>query len=120
MPYDRTHDVSFVDYHIKDLQSFSEVLQEAANAAFPSLPARYKEVRGLLLSWAEDDLRVWSEITELRSIFRYYYHFDVEEWKIPTKYAQYSLRKRINSWTTLMSEKMLCLLCTTMAVSLPV
>ncbi len=56
---DRTHDISLIDYHVKDVETFGKVLNKAAAAAFPrSGPCRYCDVYVLLLSWEDDDLGV--------------------------------------------------------------
>lgn len=47
---DRTHDVSLINYHVKDLALFGDCLTEAANAVFPSKNCRYKEVHGSYVS----------------------------------------------------------------------
>ncbi len=57
-PYDdRTHDVSLVDYHVKDIETFAKTLDRVAAAAFPRDGCmRYRDVHVLLLSWQADDL----------------------------------------------------------------
>ena len=57
-PYDdRTHDVSLVDYHVKDIETFAKTLDRVAAAAFPrDGRMRYRDVHVLLLSWQADDL----------------------------------------------------------------
>ena len=58
-PYDdRTHDVSLVDYHVKDIETFGETLDRVAAAAFPrdGRRMRYRDVHVLLLSWQADKL----------------------------------------------------------------
>lgn len=48
--HDKTHDVSLVDYHVKDIEKFAETLDKVAAAAFPrNGRTRYKEVYVLLL-----------------------------------------------------------------------
>lgn len=74
---DRSHDISLINYHVKDLQSFDE---RVASAAFPNsfgkedviygrAKCRYEEVHVLLLSWEADDLGVAKEIVELQDVF---------------------------------------------------
>ena len=54
---DRTHDVSLVDYHVKDIETFAATLDRVAAAAFPrDGRMRYRDVYVLLLSWQADDL----------------------------------------------------------------
>jgi hypothetical protein len=58
----RTHDISLVDYHVRDVESFGKKLTEAVAAAFPrDGRTRYKEVHVLLLSWAEDNLGIYTD-----------------------------------------------------------
>ena len=87
MPMKRTHDISCIDFHLKDLQEFGRRHEEAANAAFPRVLSRYKEVHVLLLSWECDNLGVAAEVLELQDVFRQIYHYEVEEWKIPNDHS---------------------------------
>ena len=43
---DRTHDISSINYHVKDLGVFGDCLTEAAKAVFPSKASRYQEAHG--------------------------------------------------------------------------
>ena len=53
----RTHDIALIDHHVKNLETFGQVLTDAAVAAFPrDGRSRYKEVHVLLLSWEDDNL----------------------------------------------------------------
>lgn len=92
----RTHDISCVDFHLKDLEKFGHCLEEAANAAFPRGLSRYNEVHVLLLSWEDDNLGVIEEVLELQGVFRHVYLYDVEEWKIPSTHSYKALRKQIS------------------------
>ena len=96
MPSNRTHDISYVDYHVKDLETFGHCLTEAASAAFPKTSlSRYKEVHALLLSWQDDNLGVAKEISELQNVLRWNYRYQVDEWQIPSNRPQRLLRQRI-------------------------
>ncbi len=95
---DRTHDISLIDFHLKDLATFGHCLTEAANAAFPKGPARYKEVHALLLSWEADTLGAIEEVLELRDVFRQDYCYDAEEWRIPSVHSFRALRQRIGKF----------------------
>ena len=68
-PLERTHDISQIGYHMKDLRAFGEDLTNAAAGAFPKGKSRYNEVHVLLLSWEDDRLGVIEEVNELRSVF---------------------------------------------------
>ena len=68
-PLGRTHDISRIGYHIKDLHAFGEDLTNAVAGAFPKGKSRYHEAHVLLLSWEDDSLGVIEEINELRSVF---------------------------------------------------
>ncbi|KAI4271297.1 MAG: hypothetical protein LQ337_006122 [Flavoplaca oasis] len=78
---DRTHDISLIDYHVKDVETFGKVLNNAAAAAFPS--------------WEDDDLGVAVEIDDLEKVFRDIYGYRVERWKIPSTTSHNSLVYRI-------------------------
>ena len=106
---DRTHDISLINYHVKDLQSFGERVTEAAAAAFPNsfghedalygrAKCRYKRVHVLLLSWEADDLGVAKEIAELKDTFDKIYHYEVEHWKIPSNRSHNSLNRRLTNF----------------------
>ncbi|KAL8984455.1 MAG: hypothetical protein Q9205_001594, partial [Flavoplaca limonia] len=93
---DRTHDISLIDYHVKDVETFGKVLNNAAAAAFPrSNTCRYCDVCVLLLSWENDDLGVAVEIDDLETVFRDLYGYRVERWKIPSTKSHNSLVYRI-------------------------
>jgi hypothetical protein len=49
----------------------------------------------LLLSWQNDDLGVEAEIEPLRRVFEDRYHFEVQEYKIPSIKPDKTLKKRI-------------------------
>lgn len=96
---DRTHDISLINYHLKDLATFGNLVTEAANAAFPKTQtSRYKEVHVLLLSWEEDSLGVIQEVLELQDVFRQTYFYDAEVWRIPSDHSYKALRKRLNTF----------------------
>ena len=80
-----THDVSFVDEHIPDAETFASDLQDAVNALWPTRHRnRYTQITALLLSWQDDNLGVGKEIQGLRRVFEDFYHFHVEEYHIPS------------------------------------
>ncbi|KAL9628521.1 MAG: hypothetical protein Q9204_005837 [Flavoplaca sp. TL-2023a] len=62
---DRTHDISLIDYHVKDVETF------------------------------DDDLGVAVEIDDLETVFRDIYGYRVERWKIPSTTSHNSLVYRI-------------------------
>lgn len=81
-----THDVSFVEEHIPNIEKFAEDLQVAINAAWPTRnESRYKSVNALLLSWEDDNLGVEREIKRLGHVFSNLYRFNVQEFRIPRK-----------------------------------
>ena len=98
MPGDRVHDISNASYHVKDIQALGDELTAAANGAFPNRgvgTSRYKGAHVLLLSWEEDSLGVIKEIQELEDVFRNDYHYDTEEWRIPSVRSHNSLAAKI-------------------------
>ena len=93
---DRTHDISLIDYHVKDIETFGKVLNNAAAAAFPrSRFSRYCDVYVLLLSWEDDDLGVEGEIDDLEAAFRDIYRYRVGRWKIPRSRSHNALVHQI-------------------------
>ena len=105
MLIDRTHDISHQNFHVKDLDTFGEYLTAAATGAFPKGPSRYKEVHVLLLSWEEDTFGFVTEILELSKVFQQVYHYDVEEWRIPSDYSQRAVRKQIEKFLNEFEDK---------------
>lgn len=92
----RTHDISLIDHHITDIETFGKVLNSAVAAAFPNAGIiRYREVYVLLLSWEDDDLGVRNEIRRLEAVFRDFYGYTVEQWKIPSRVSHNALVYRI-------------------------
>ena len=99
MPSSRTHDASYIDFHVKDLEKFGRCLTEAANVAFPKTSySRYKQVHVLLLSWQDDNLGAIREILELQDVSRWNYLFQVDEWHIPSDRSQRLLRQRVSQF----------------------
>ena len=92
----RTHDLSRINYHIEDLETFGDILNKAALAAFPNRGrTRYAAVHVLLLSWENDDLGVLTELSELQSVLQTYYSFNTQEWEIPSTRSHNSLGLQI-------------------------
>lgn len=88
----RTHDISRISYHIKDLETFGETLTRAAAAAFPNQgKTRYRNVYVLLLCWEEDNLGVAVELQELDEVLSQTYHFQTQAWRIPSANAHNAL-----------------------------
>ena len=102
-PTSRTHDITMAPYHIEDLASFGEWLNNAAAAVFPRGPSssRYHDVHALLLSWEEDDLGVIDEISQLNVVLENNYHYETAQWKIPNTRSHNSLASRL---TTFLNE----------------
>ncbi|KAL8750617.1 MAG: hypothetical protein Q9199_006946 [Rusavskia elegans] len=65
---DRTHDISLIDYHVKDVETFGK---------------------------EDDDLGVVKEIDDLEAVFRDVYGYRVGRWKIPSTTSHNSLVYRI-------------------------
>ena len=97
---DRTHDTSLIPFHVKDLATFGQTLTEAAAAAYPTtgISVRYKAVHVLLLSWVNDDLGVFKEISELDSTFTSIYGCETEQWRILSTRSHNSLAKQLTGF----------------------
>lgn len=92
----RTHDTSFADCHIENIEELGADLNEAVQAAWPKRHSiRYSQVNALLISWDADDLEVHLEIEPLRRVFEDRYHFNVQDYKIPSVKPDKALKKRI-------------------------
>lgn len=87
-----THDTSRASYHINDIASFAEGLQDAANKAFPNRGrSRYQTVNVCLIRWAEDELQVKEELDRLHDVFSLIYGFNTNIWLIPSTASQIQL-----------------------------
>ena len=94
-----THDTSFVEEHIPNIEQFAEDLQIAINAAWPTRhSSRYGEVYVMLLSWEDDNLGVEKEIRRLGYVFSNLYRFDVQQFKIPRKTPGRATSSRISTF----------------------
>ncbi len=92
----RTHDISNISYHLKDLDAFGDIVTKAATAAFPNRArSRYRHVYSLLLSWDEDELGVIAEVQELDDVLSQTYNFRTERWKIPSSSSHNALAFRL-------------------------
>ena len=80
---------------MEKLETFAEDLNQALKTSFPPGPNYYTAVHVLLLRWADDDLGIQSEISALRSVFETRFHFDVEEWQIPSLNPTRALQKKL-------------------------
>jgi len=92
----RTHDSSFTECHIRDIEELGADLNEAVQAAWPKRHSiRYSQARVLLLSWQADDLGVEAEIEPLGRVLEDRYHFSVRDYKIPSIKPDRALKKRV-------------------------
>ncbi|PVH89064.1 hypothetical protein DL98DRAFT_648355 [Cadophora sp. DSE1049] len=86
------HDTSKSSFHISDIRSFAESLQDAANQAFPNRGrSRYHTVNVCLIRWAEDTLDIKPELDALHDTFSQLYGFNTEIWLIPSSASQIQL-----------------------------
>ncbi|PSR83784.1 hypothetical protein BD289DRAFT_277626 [Coniella lustricola] len=95
-----THDTSRVNYHVNQLDTFAQTLQESASRAFPNrgrTSQRYKNVQVLLLHWKTDDLFVLPELEDLEACFRTDYGFNTDVFAIPADNPHLDLMMRIGS-----------------------
>ncbi|KAL2069283.1 hypothetical protein VTL71DRAFT_15621 [Oculimacula yallundae] len=87
-----THDTSKSAFHIRDIGSFAESLQDAADQAFPNRGrSRYHTVNVCLIRWAEDELCIKPELDHLHDTFSQLYGFNTEIWLIPSTASQIQL-----------------------------
>ncbi|KAK0129408.1 hypothetical protein ONS95_001332 [Cadophora gregata] len=83
-----THNTTLTDSHIPTIEQLAADLQSAIDGAWP-MRARpeYKAVRVLMMSWDEGNPCSWADIHRLRCVFSDLYHFEVEDFRIPTGYT---------------------------------
>jgi len=83
-----THDISLVEEHIADVETFASDLRGALDAVWSTRnEGRYTEVHVLLLSWEDNimNMGVKVESERLRGVFTDFYHFEVENYLIPSE-----------------------------------
>jgi hypothetical protein len=91
------HELDKLQYHI-ELQDIGEMLQNAANAAFPNDNCmRYSNVYVLMLYWEDEDpeLPVSIEVDMLCDVFHSIYQFVVDVWKIPSEGSHKKLNQKV-------------------------
>jgi hypothetical protein len=92
----KTHDVSFVEEHVPNVETFASDLRRAVDAVWSTRnEGRYAQVHVLLLSWEDDSLGVRKESQELRTVFTTFYNFEVEDYEIPSDMPGQSINRRI-------------------------
>lgn len=84
--------------HIKNFEEFLQDFNLASKAVLPSEVKRYTNVSVLLFRWEEDDLGTESEISDLNDIFRNSYHYNTQEYHIPSVDSERQLEDCLVSW----------------------
>ena len=90
-----THPRCYSNDHVENLETFADDLNKALNTSFPSGPNPYTSVHVLLFRWTADDLGVNLEVSALRKVFETRFHFDVEEWQIPSVNPTRALQRKL-------------------------
>ncbi|GAB1320120.1 hypothetical protein MFIFM68171_10330 [Madurella fahalii] len=93
-----THDISRVSYHVKNLESFAQALQDSASRAFPNrgrTSQRYSKVHALMLHWKSDDLFVLPELEDLEKCLRENYCFETDIFSIPSDNSHLELMLKV-------------------------
>jgi len=104
----RTHDISFTEDHLADIDEVAAHMRAAVKAGWAKRhQMRYSKAYVLLLSWEEDDLGVHTEINELRDVFEDMYHFEVQEYNIPSTKPIRSVMNRVKEFLDLESKETL-------------
>jgi hypothetical protein len=95
----RTHDISLTENHVPDIEYIAEDLKAAVQAVWAKRhDIRYSKAFVLLLSWEDEDLGVHTEINELRDVFDERYHFEVQEYKIPSMKPTRNVTNRVREF----------------------
>ena len=82
--------------HYSAFREFRSKANEALQNAFPvHRKPRNTTASVLLLKWADDDLGVTSELTQLREVFDQSYNFETEIWDIPSRNSDRELACKI-------------------------
>jgi hypothetical protein len=101
----RTHDISLTEHHVPDIRHVAADLNAAVQAVWAKRhEIRYSKAYVLLLSWEDDDLGVQTEIDELRKVFNETYHFEVQEYKIPSTKPSRNVNTRVREFLDLESK----------------
>ncbi|CAG8979102.1 hypothetical protein HYALB_00000233 [Hymenoscyphus albidus] len=87
-----THDTRRAKYHLKELGTFADQLEQSALRAFPSRGrSRYKQVIAVLIQWGDDPSAIQPETDRLRTIFESNYGFKTQLWLIPSSSSHLKL-----------------------------
>jgi hypothetical protein len=101
----RTHDISFTEGHISNIERLGADLDAAVKAVWPKRHGiKYSQVHVLLLSWEADDLGVGEEIKGLRHVFRDRFNFQVQLYQIPSLKPDKELKRRVLDFLDLDSK----------------
>jgi hypothetical protein len=102
----RTHDISFMEDHVADIDLVAAQINAAVQAGWATRhEIRYSKAYVLVLFWEQDDLGVHTEINELRDVFEERYHFKVQEYKIPSRKPHRSVMNRVEKFLDLESKE---------------
>ena len=71
---------------------------KAVEHVAPVSPQQYKSVSVILLSWKDDSLGAESEIRDLHTIFHDLYHYQIEQFYIPSIRPQQRLAVQVNNF----------------------
>ncbi|TVY67519.1 hypothetical protein LSUE1_G007091 [Lachnellula suecica] len=92
----RTHDISFAEDHISNIERLGADLNDAVNAVWPKRHGiKYSQAHVLLLSWEADDLGVEDEIKGLHHVFRDRFNFQVHSYEISSIKPDKALKRRV-------------------------
>ncbi|KAG5917851.1 hypothetical protein E4U42_007091 [Claviceps africana] len=97
-PTSATHDISRTSFHVKNIGTFAQRLEESATRAFPNrgrTSQRYKKVQALLLHWSSDDLFVLPELEDLEKCLRQDFAFGTDVFAIPSENSHLELMMRV-------------------------
>lgn len=85
--------------HYSAFREFRNRANEALHSAFPvHRRPRNTTASVLLLKWADDDLGVTRELSQLRDVFDQSYNFETEIWDIPSQNPDRELAYKVYGW----------------------
>ncbi|MCJ1382775.1 hypothetical protein MMC17_005888 [Xylographa soralifera] len=93
-PQADTHIARFSKPHVS-LDDFVEDLTHSLKRVFPTQPKNYDGVYVLLLRWADDDLKTYTEIAALDKVLSRSYHYTTQSELIPSKDPKKFLQEKV-------------------------
>ena len=84
--------------HLNNFNEFFEHLNRAAKSVLPRVCRRHTGAFVLLLRWEDDNLGTEIELKDLEEVFRDVYHYNTEQYLIPSNDSTIQLEYKLNDF----------------------